>query len=52
MVEQAPDNEWPEAWLMPVGDYENQKAPNKRDPNVAVSVKELKDLGIWHVIFE
>ena len=47
MVEQAPDSEWPEAWLMPEGECANQKAPNKLDPNVPVKVEELKALGIW-----
>lgn len=47
MVEQSPDSEWPDAWLMPDGDCANQKAANKQEPNVPVTVKELKDLGIW-----
>ena len=47
MLEQATDTEWPEAWLMPEGECPNQKAPNQRVPNVAVTVTELKDLGIW-----
>ena len=47
MVEQAPDSEWPAAWLMPEGDCENQKAKNMREPNVPVTVAELKDIGIW-----
>jgi hypothetical protein len=46
MVAQAPDNEWPEAWLMPTGECDNQKAKNTRNPNVPVTVAELKDLGI------
>lgn len=46
-MEQAPDSEWPEAWLMPDGDCKDQKASNKKDPNVPVTVEELKDLGIW-----
>jgi hypothetical protein len=49
MVEQAPASEWPEAWIMPEGDCENQKAPNKMEPNVPVTVEELQDLGIWYV---
>ena len=47
IMEQAPDTEWPEAWLMPEGNCEDQKKPNKKDPNVPVTVEELKDLGIW-----
>jgi hypothetical protein len=46
MVEQAPDNEWPAAWLMPAGECENQKAKNMREPNVPVTVAELKEIGI------
>ena len=49
MVEQAPASEWPEAWIMPEGECENQKAPNKMEPNVHVTVEELQDLGIWYV---
>ena len=50
MVEQAPDSEWPAAWLMPEGDCEHQKAKNMREPNVPVTVAELKDIGIWWVL--
>jgi hypothetical protein len=46
-MEQAPDSEWPEAWLMPQGECVDQKAPNKLDPNVPVTVEEMKALGIW-----
>ncbi len=45
-MEQALDSEWPEAWLMPKGECADQKAPNKLDPNVPVTVEELKALGI------
>ena len=45
-VEQAPDSEWPAAWLMPSGGCENQKAKNQRSPNVPVTVAQLKDIGI------
>mmetsp|Transcript_13987 Transcript_13987/g.20993 ORF Transcript_13987/g.20993 Transcript_13987/m.20993 type:complete len:229 (-) Transcript_13987:152-838(-) len=48
MVEQSPDSEWPAAWLMPDGDCENQKAKNMREPNVPVTVAELKDIGICY----
>ena len=46
-MEQSADNEWPEAWLMPDGDCEDQKKLNKLEPNVPITVQELKDLGIW-----
>lgn len=46
-MEQAPASEWPEAWLMPEGECADQKKPNKCEPNVPVTVDELKDLGIW-----
>ena len=46
-MEQAPNNKWPEAWLMPEGECKDQKASNKLEPNVPVTVEELKDLGIW-----
>jgi len=45
-MEQSADNEWPEAWLMPE-ECEDQKKRNKLEPNVPVTVQELKDLGIW-----
>lgn len=47
MLPESPPTEWPSAWLMPDGDCENQKAENRCDPNVDVSVEELKELGIW-----
>jgi hypothetical protein len=50
MLPQAPPSEWPLAWLMPDGECADQKAPNKRDPNVPVGVEELKELGIWYVL--
>jgi 1,2-dihydroxy-3-keto-5-methylthiopentene dioxygenase len=45
----APDNEWPEAWIMP--DNENtpdfdQCKPNKCEPNIPVSAAEMKKIGI------
>ena len=49
MVEQSPDSEWPAAWLMPEGDCGNQKAKNMKEPNVPVTVAELKEIGIWWV---
>jgi len=49
----APPEEWPEAWLMPPASEESdpdfdQCKPNKRSPNVPVSVEELKKLGICY----
>eukprot|EP00594_Rhizosolenia_setigera_P012533 CAMPEP_0178964916 /NCGR_PEP_ID=MMETSP0789-20121207/15961_1 /TAXON_ID=3005 /ORGANISM="Rhizosolenia setigera, Strain CCMP 1694" /LENGTH=203 /DNA_ID=CAMNT_0020649781 /DNA_START=13 /DNA_END=624 /DNA_ORIENTATION=- len=44
---QSPDEEWPEAWLMPE-EVEDQKALNKLSPNVPVSVSEMKELGICY----
>merc|ERR1719473_12814 len=48
MLPESPPTEWPSAWLMPDGDCENQKAENRCDPNVDVSVEELKELGICY----
>ena len=45
-MEQSPAKDWPEAWLMPDGDCEDQKKENKQEPNVPVTADELKDLGI------
>ena len=41
----APDEEWPEAWLMP-DTVEDQCKPNKLEPNVPVTPAQMKDLGI------
>ncbi|KAL7533570.1 hypothetical protein ACHAWF_004620 [Thalassiosira exigua] len=51
-MEQAPDDQWPEAWLMPGGECENQKALNKREPNVPVTAEQMKDLGICYWKFD
>lgn len=48
MMEQAPEEEWPEAWLMPEGECKDQKAANKREPNVPVSAADMKKLGICY----
>ncbi len=45
VAEQAPDNEWPDAWLMNEN-IEDQKLPNKQDPNVPVDASALKEIGI------
>jgi 1,2-dihydroxy-3-keto-5-methylthiopentene dioxygenase len=42
---QAPDSEWPEAWMMP-DEVEDQKANNKLEPNVPVTSAQMRDLGI------
>lgn len=52
MLEESPASDWPEAWLMlPDGEYEDQKALNKKEPHVPVTVEQLKDIGIcyWKV---
>jgi 1,2-dihydroxy-3-keto-5-methylthiopentene dioxygenase len=47
-LEEAPDTEWPEAWLMTTDEIENQCEENRRTPNVPVSVEELHRLGIQY----
>lgn len=48
-VPEAPDAEWPEAWLMTEGDaYADQKAPNRREPNVPVTPDQMRHLGIHY----
>jgi ARD/ARD' family len=45
----APDSEWPDAWIMIdtiPDDGETQCLANKLEPNVPVTVDELKQLGI------
>ncbi len=42
----APDEEWPEAWLMPAGEVEDQCKENRMEPNVAFSAQDMKKLGI------
>lgn len=44
-VAEAPDSEWPEAWLLP-DDVKDQCALNKLEPNVAADVQGLRKLGI------
>jgi hypothetical protein len=44
-VEESDMKEWPEAWLM-ADTVEDQKAPNRQEPNVTVSAADLKELGI------
>ena len=44
----APDSDWPEAWLLP-DKVEDQCLENRLEPNVPVSVEDLKKLGI-HIL--
>ena len=48
MLPEAPDDQWPECWVM-TDECKDQKAPNKREPNVPVSVELLRNLGIRYV---
>ena len=43
---EAPDEEWPEAWMLTEGEITDQKAENRKSPNVPVSVDKLHSLGI------
>jgi 1,2-dihydroxy-3-keto-5-methylthiopentene dioxygenase len=45
-TEQSPDSVWPEAWILTEGEIEDQKAENRQNPNAAVSVEDLRALGI------
>lgn len=45
-VPESPDNEWPEAWIMPDGNCADQKALNKCSPNIPATVQDLRELGI------
>ena len=45
LAEEAPDNEWPEAWIID-DDVEDQKKPNKLEPNVPVTAADMRALGI------
>lgn len=49
-TEEAPDEEWPEAWLMSSDEspVENQKAPNRQEPNVPVDAAAMRALGIHY----
>ena len=51
----SPDEEWPEAWLMPAAEQQSsddnafdQCAENRCEPNVPVTPAELKELGIYY----
>jgi 1,2-dihydroxy-3-keto-5-methylthiopentene dioxygenase len=41
----APDEDWPEAWLMPA-EVEDQCKENRLEPNVPVTAEDMKKLGI------
>lgn len=43
---EAPDSDWPEAWMMIQGDVDDPKAENRLAPNVPISVAQLQNLGI------
>jgi len=45
---QSPDSEWPEAWYMTDSEVSDPKARNRRVPNVAAPVSDLKALGILY----
>ncbi len=45
MVEQAPKDQWPEAWYMKKGECKDQKSPKRKEPNEPASVKVLQPLG-------
>lgn len=45
MLAEAPDDQWPECWVM-TDECKDQKAPNKKEPNEAVTVEFLRTLGI------
>ena len=43
---EAPDSDWPEAWMMIQGDVADPKAENRLDPDVQITVAQLRELGI------
>lgn len=45
---QAPDDQWPEAWLMSETPVVDPCQPNRREPDVPVSVVDLRKLGIHY----
>jgi len=47
-VPMAPDEEWPEAWLMKEGEIEDQCKENRQEPNVPVKPDHMKRLGIHY----
>ena len=47
VLEQSPDEEWPEAWLMP-DNVEDPCEENRLDPDVKLIPADLKKLGICY----
>uniref|UniRef100_A0A7S2IBX5 Acireductone dioxygenase n=1 Tax=Helicotheca tamesis TaxID=374047 RepID=A0A7S2IBX5_9STRA len=47
-MDQAPDNEWPDAWIMTDGECKDQKAENRKEPNEVVDAAALRKLGICY----
>eukprot|EP00978_Attheya_sp_CCMP212_P001523 scaffold3150_cov51-Attheya_sp.AAC.15 len=45
VVAQSPDEEWPEAWFM-LEEVEDQKAPNKLEPNQPIDAAAMRELGM------
>ena len=45
---QSPEEEWPESWMMTEGEIKDQRHLNRQEPNVPVSVAQLKELGICY----
>jgi len=45
-LEEAPDDEWPDCWVMPDGECAYQKEENRKEPNESVDVAFLRKLGI------
>jgi len=48
---EAPDEEWPESWIMP-DEVEDQKKENRLEPNVPVTPEMLHKIGIQHWKFD
>lgn len=49
---QAPDEEWPEAWMMTEGEIKDQRHFNRQDPNVPVTAEQMRELGICYWKFD
>eukprot|EP00586_Coscinodiscus_wailesii_P022276 CAMPEP_0172505484 /NCGR_PEP_ID=MMETSP1066-20121228/186844_1 /TAXON_ID=671091 /ORGANISM="Coscinodiscus wailesii, Strain CCMP2513" /LENGTH=237 /DNA_ID=CAMNT_0013282101 /DNA_START=94 /DNA_END=807 /DNA_ORIENTATION=+ len=47
-LEQAADDDWPEAWIMPDGECEDQKELNRKDPNEPVDASAMRELGVCY----
>jgi len=44
-IKESPDSEWPEAWMMP-DTVEDGRDDNRLEPNISVSVAELREIGL------